>query len=285
MSRLLAVLFWAGLSAGAFAEDIDVGGRPISIPFPDGFVELTPEMGPYYETMAAYTMPTNVRFFTLVPTATAETLSSGEYVDLPRFFNIESERAMMDRSVSTSDFAELRAYLSSQLEQLFVTVEDTIGEVVDQGNAALSESYGAEVEVDVGKTVPLSIHTNTEDKLAFTSRTVVAGSFDGVSSEPDTVITTSLILHVQDKVLFLYVYGGADDIEWTRQQAAAWGDAILAANPMSSEVQTARDEANAFGFDWNSVLRSAAIGAVVAGLIAFLSSLFRRRRKTDDGSE
>jgi hypothetical protein len=285
MSRLLAFLLFAGLGAGAFAEDIDVGESTISIPFPDGFVELTPEMGPYYDTMAAYTMPTNVRFFTLVPTETAETLLSGEYVDLPRFFNIESERAMMDRSVSTSDFAELRAYLSSQLEQLFVTVEETVGEVVDQSNAALSESYGAEVKADVGETVPLSVHTNTENKLAFTSKTTVGGTFDGAASEPDTIITTSLILHVQDKVLFLYVYGTGDDIEWTRRQAAAWGDAILAANPLSSEAQAAREEADAFGIDWNSVLRNAAIGAVAGGLIAFIASIFRRRRKTDDGSE
>ncbi len=282
MFRLVAVLILAGASSSALADDIDIGGRSISIPFPEGFVELTPEMEPYYETMAAYTMPTNVRFFTLIPTDAAESLLRGEYVDLPRFFNIESEKGMMSQSVSTRDFAELRRYMSTQLEQLFVDVQDTVGQVVEDGNAALSESYGVDVEVEIGQTVPLSIHANTENRLGFTSRTAVSGAYDGASSEPEMVITTSLILHVQDKVLFLYAYGEGDDIEWSRQQAGDWADAILAANPVADDLPGSNASADATGFDWSSVLRSAVIGAVIAGLVALVSAMRRRRKTSDD---
>ena len=65
MTRLTTLLALAGLACNANAASIDLGGRQIEIPIPDGFVELTPDMAPYYDTMSAYVGPNNVRFLTL----------------------------------------------------------------------------------------------------------------------------------------------------------------------------------------------------------------------------
>jgi len=43
-----------------------------------------------------------------------------------------------------------------------------------------------------------------------------------------TAILTSVCLHVQEKVIFLYVVGNEDALAWTRATAGNWVSQILA---------------------------------------------------------
>ena len=56
--------------------------------------------------------------------------------------------------------------------------------------------------------------------------TAVAGEDMGNT----VVAATTAFVHVRDKILFIYVYGAEDDLEWSRDFASNWLDQIFAAN-------------------------------------------------------
>lgn len=282
MLRSIVPLILFGLGSITNAATIDLGGRSVEIPIPDGFVELTPEMPPYYESMAAYVGPNNVRYLTLVRSVDAEALLRGESIELHRYLTIETEKGLVNASISSANFEELRELFVSQLDEIFAAAGQGVDDMLSDGNDTLSESFGTDVEVEVGGIVPLPVHQDEVDKVAFSTRMNVGANIAGQSMEPDTIAGTTLVLHVLDKVLFLYVYGDDPDLDWTRNQANEFADAILAANPMTGEVQDARQGPGAFGINWGEVMNSALIGAATAGGIALLAAWFRNRRRRDE---
>lgn len=89
------------------------------------------------------------------------------------------------------------------------------------------------------------------------------------------VSTYETFLHVKGKLIFLYVNGGDQDLDWTRQFSKAWAAVILTANP--SDAATVARESARRGFDWSRVLRSALIGGAVGGLFG-LFRVFTRKK-------
>ena len=262
-----------GISASAL--EVDVGERRIEFPLPEGLVELTSDMQPYYQTINAYVAPGNLRYFTLLPAADAEALLGGQQIELRRYINVETAQAIKDKSVSTAEFSELRATYLAQNTEMYAGLEEKLPDLLRGGNDAVSRELDVDVVVELGGFIPQPVHANTDETIANSMFMTVNTSVDGVEASPVVLAATTLLLHVSDKVVFLYVYGAQADLEWTRSTAAAWAGAILAANPLSGAEQTAVDQPGRLG----KILVSALLGAVLAGGAALLTVLFRRRRE------
>lgn len=275
---ILALLLVQGVSLAAGAVDIEVGDRRINLPLPEGFVELTPGMSPYYEAMRAYIAPQNVRYLTLITTEVAQALLRGEHVELGRYIYVESEKGASTASISRAHFEEFRALMREQVEQAFASAREQLPEIIGKGNATVSEQFNAEIAVELGGMVSLPIHVDTDNAIANSTIITVEAAVDGEKDGPRVLAGTNLFLHVKDKLLFLYVYGAEGDLEWTRQMASSWAGAIVAANALSSAEKDAVEKSAPFGIDWNSVLERALIGALMGGLIALLALMFRKYR-------
>ncbi len=204
---ILAFFLIQAICLNASAAEIKVGDRLINVPLPDGFVELTPEMSPYYETSQAYIGPNNVRYLALVAEDKAEALLRGEDVQLYRFMNVESEKGISESSVSSRQFTELRTILRNQIDEMYAKVEKQMPDLVKKGNAAISAEFSADVAVELGGLVPLPIHLDTDSVIANSMYMTVGGTVSGEDVGSNVLAATTLFLHVKDKVLFLYVYG------------------------------------------------------------------------------
>lgn len=273
------LLLLQAIAASAWGVEITVGNRPVELPMPAGFVQLTPDMAPFYEAMRAYIPPTNERYVTLITEEMARKIRRGEAVEFVRYINVEAEKQVARASLSSADFAEFRSIMRSQIETMFAQAEENIPGLIDRGNEIASDQLGAEIEVEIGQIVPLPVHLDTETAIANTNLMSVATSIDGEQAVAQRVAGTMLALHVMDKMLFLYVYGAESDVEWTRDMAASWAADILAANAPSRDELLASAEPPQAGIDWNRVLERAGIGAGIAVLIGLLSLVFRRRRQ------
>ena len=279
MKLIFAFLLILGASLQVGAVEVQVGDRPINIPLPDGFVELTPQMSPYYETMQAYVAPSNVRYLTLITANKAEALLRGEDVELDRYINVESERGISTSSISSTQFVEFRDFLRDQLDDLYAKVDEQLPGIVDKGNTIVSEKFDAEIAVELGGMVPLPIHLDTNDAIANSLFMTVGATVDGETVGNSVLAATTLFMHVKDKVLFLYVYGAESDLDWTREVAASWAADIIAANPLSTEEKRAVEQSDPLGIDWSKVLEKALIGALAGGVIGFFATVLRRRKK------
>lgn len=260
------------------AEDIQVGDRTITVPYPDDFVELTPQMSPYYESMNAYIAQTNTRFVTLLTRSDGEALLDGDTVEVNRYINIESENSIIASSVTASDFAELRQIYRTQIDTMYEDVQGELSSMLQDGNEALSDALSVDVVMEMGGLVPMPIHLDTENMIANSLLVTTAGTVDGADVGGKVVAGTSLILHIKDKVIFIYVYGSENDLDWTQGRAEAFAMEIVAANPLSSDEQAAVEKSSS-SLDWGRVGEKALIGAIIGGLIGAISMLFRRREK------
>ncbi len=274
---ILAALLITGLSLNAGAADINVGNRLVNVPLPDGFTELTPDMSQYYGTIQAFVAPTNTRHLTLIPNAVADAMLRGELVDLERYMSIESEQGLSAASLSAAEFAELRRHYRDQVDELYATVEERLPGMLEEGNRVVSEALSADMAVDFGGMVPLPIHLDTDNAIASSLFMTVGATVNGENVGSDVLAGTSLILHVKDKVLFLYVYGPESDLEWTRETAAAWATSIVAANPFYSEEQRGAEKPDSFSGDTGRIFEIALIAALIGALIGLVSFFLRRR--------
>lgn len=277
-TRITLAVVGLHIAAQGFAAEITVGERRLEVPVPAGFAVLTPEMSPYYESLNAYVGPNNVRYLTLISTEAADAIGRGEDVELVRYINIESERSAANASVSSAQFAELREVIKGQLEQLYAQAEEQLPDLVGAGNEAASEAFDAEVTVEVGGLSPLPIHIDRIDAIANSMYANVGGAVNGEDLGASAVAATTQIQHVKDKILFFYVYGDKEDLDWTRETAEALASGVVAQNPLSVTERQAVQSSAGSGFDWGSVMRNALIGAAIGGMIG-LVSYFRRRRK------
>lgn len=279
LKLIIAFLLIQGVSLSAGAVEVKVGDRLINVPLPDGFVELTPKMSPYYETMRAYIAPSNVRYLTLITEDRAEALLRGEYVELDRYMNVESEKGISATSVSSGQFTELRSIFRNQINDMYANVEKQLPEIVAEGNKTVSAEFAADIAVELGGLVPLPIHLDTDNAIANSMFMTVGATVDDEDVGTDVLAATMLFLHVKDKVIFLYVYGSKSELDWTRDAAATWAADIVAANPLSTDEKRAVDKSDSFGGNWSRVLEKALIGALVGGVIGFASFFFRKRKK------
>ncbi len=279
LKLILAFLLLQGMSLNVSAVEIEVGDRPVNLPLPGGFVELTPQMSPYYDAMKAYIAPSNVRFLTLITASKADALLRGEEVELDRYMNVETEKGISRSSVSTDQFSELRDIVRDQIVDIYAEIENKLPDFIDEGNRELSQKFDIDVAVELGGMVPLPVHLDTESAIANSMFMTVGASADGESLGTDVLAATTLILHVKDKVIFLYVYGKESDLEWTREAAARWATDIRAANPLSTSEQRAVERSSSSGINWSRVFEKALIGAFLGGIIGFISFLFGRRKK------
>ena len=229
--RPLYILLLGIVCLHADAADIVVGERTVNIPHPDGYVELTPDMSPYYESMWAYVAASNHRYLTLIQKSTAAAIRRGDAVEVGRYMNIETEKSISRMSISAAQFDEFQNILRTQLFELTARVQEQLPEITSAGNAALSEQFDADLAVDLGGVVPLPVHLDTDNAIASSMYMTVSATVNGADVGSEVLSATMLTLHVGDKVLFLYVYGAQSDLLWTRETANAWAESIVAANP------------------------------------------------------
>ena len=266
------------MSLNAGAIEIDVGDRQIDLPVPEGYVELTPAMSPYYETMRAYISPRNVRYLMLVDASWADALSRGQAGDLVRFMNVETAKKISALSISSADFGEIRSDIRDQNDETFSEVKRQLPEILDKGNAKVSEELNTKVVAKVGGFVPLPVHLDSDDAIAYSMYVTAGGSVNGQDLNNTVLAATALVLHVKDKVLFLYVYAPEPELEATRALSAGWARDIVAANPLSGDEKRAVRRIGG-GIDWQQVAKNALIGGVIGGLMGLLGRVVIKHKK------
>lgn len=222
-------LCW-GLSLVANAAEIQIGEQQVSIPLPDGFVELTSDMSPYYESLGAYINPGNTRFLTLIKAEDAEAINSGELIELGPYINVETQKSIHNLTVTPAQFETLRSTMRTQIASAYTKAKKAMPSIIADGNSSLSEQFDLEVAVRLGGVVPLPVHFDDETTIAHSILMTVHSSVEGEGVVESVVAATTTVLFVKNKILFLYTYGNETELNWTREASQQWAQSILRVN-------------------------------------------------------
>jgi hypothetical protein len=231
----------------ALAGPIQVGSASIEIPVPPGFVLVVPEMKQVSESLRRFTPPDHTLFAVFIAEIDAPQALADEFPLLQRRFTIQAPSKSVGVSVMRAEFAQLKKGFASEFQLKVDDLKNRLPDLVSRISKAGVEQMDPQLVTEIGGIVPFAPHYDDEHSLSLSMifRTEVTAA-DSESVVALTAATMTLV-RVRDRVLFVYVYGGKDDIVWTRKASQEWVYEIVKANESnfpgkSTWPQAAKDE-------------------------------------------
>lgn len=261
---LMTSMLWLFLSLNAFALEVTVGIDTLELPAPPGFEEISSLSTSARERAESMTPSINRLLAVYLSAEDADRLRRGQPAKWNRYMMIQTERRSETLSVSHTDFTELKLLLKRQQ----ATLEDQVKAQTEQ----LTQAAGR-VPVESGQTLPLGVFSESDAHISTASLASYEAA-SGAEAESLIVASGTNVLHPANKLVFAYVfasYQGEPDLAWTREVSDGWRQQILSANPSSTGASIL-----AGGFDWDRVLSTLLMVAIIGGLAAFV---IRRRMR------
>jgi len=251
---------------GSSAE-ISIGGVNLSVPSPQGFSPVTPQMPLLYEIQKQFVAPTNEEFVTFIPDQIVPLVLKDEIPDLPRRFAVQTAKSLINVSATKSDFEELKHIIKNQNDKLMSEVEQQMPGIMEKMNEGIKERYDVDLAFSMSQMIPMPVHAETDRTLAYSA--LVKYDMKDENGNPASFVAalTATFAHVKGKILFLYSYAGETDLEWSRDASRQWVNDIVSANP-SSLGSSIKESLPPFlaQMDWGRILAMSLVGAII-GLI------------------
>lgn len=231
--RALCLLFLCAVAplASASTSTVQVGKVAVEVPTPDGYTRVTPEMNGILERLESVTPAHNASLAFYLADQDLEMALSGQAFKMKRYWAIQAEKDSLDERFSDEQFAEMKVVLRSQQKQLIEQLKRDMPDRMNESFGKCSEELKQQAKVQPGGIVTLPSHY--DDATSIANSIVARVELDKGGDQPEVVVVTVTfsIVHVGERLLFLYVYGDEDDLEWTREQSKVWSKAVVAANP------------------------------------------------------
>ena len=274
LHTLCAIL---ALQTSVCAVEITVGSTRLTIPAPEGFSLVTSEMQPYADFAKRFVAPQNERFALFLPDTDVALAKAGEIPDGARRFEVQVTKQIIKPVITKTDFAEIKKMIKTQNDEIMRKAEAEIPGFLKKLTDGLSKDYDVDMSFSSLQILPMPAHGETDRSLAFS--TLVRYNVDAGTGKIETQegIVTATLVHVKGKVLLLYVHADKPDLEWSKTAAKTLSDQIIAQNP-SDAAMSAQESKPRSSFDWNSVLRSAIIGAAIGGLVGLIKTLLKKKK-------
>jgi len=191
---------------------VTIGDTALVIPTPDGFTQLTPQMTKLKLVMANTIAPTNNRLASFIDLQDAPAALNGNMPKLQRYMNVETAKADVDKFMTNADFSKFKDTFKSQNDEIMKAAEKQMPGMMDKMNKDLGNALHETVDLQINGIVPLVPHLETDRLLAST----IIASINGADASVHKFVCTTTFVHVQGKLLLLYVYAPTADIAWTK---------------------------------------------------------------------
>lgn len=259
----LGVAAWLTLAIGAVVSaagiGIDVGGAPIQIPLPDGFVRLDGVLPQWDTATQAFISPQNRRLLVLGTPDELAALRAGRPPDVPRSFNVQVARSVERQDFGERTFRDAKAGIRAGIDQVQQQLQQVAASVAAQGNTRLAPG-NVDDALQLADTAFIGYFRDTPTSLGVTMAMKVTG---GGATAPERVVVAFVVTPVNGRLLNLYAnarYTTEADRAWAEAAVAGWADATVAANPRVPGPRGAP-------FNWTSVVPQLAIALGVLVLV------------------
>ncbi len=271
----LSLLFL--IPSSVLAVEISVGTTRLSIPAPIGYSLVTSDMQPYVKLTERFVPPMNEEFAKFLPEADAAMAARGEIPQPKRYFYVQTAKSLIQPFISKNDFAQFKQKIKTQNEDIFKKAKIQTPDLLEKINKSISTDYNVDLGVSIDQALPLPSHSETERSLAYS--TFVKYKINDEEGKPSSfeIIGTSTIVHVQGKVLFLYVNAEKSGLDWCRSESRKWADAVIAANPSTGDIAARESKPFQDDFDWEKIFVKGFLVAIMGGILGIIGYLSKRR--------
>lgn len=213
----------------SFPDIYNIGGQQISIPNPDRYVSITPEMDglyrlykstkdPYYKLLAFY-----------IPQSDAEIAMRGEIPSSSTGFYFGVLKIAEKKFTTPQDFAEIKTAIKSQNKENQAFNVSKLQEIVNENGKSISKELGVDLALKVSQAIPLDPHYESENVFSYSVYLVSQISSMGEQQEYVMAATATLV-NLSGKIVSFYSYGEQTDLEWTQKASRAWANKVIADN-------------------------------------------------------
>lgn len=218
------------LSISLSAKDFDVGGSRIKIPEPKGFALVTSEMMPLYNIAMKMPDPTNDTLAFYISDALIGRAMGGEIPSYKRYMLVKVFRELRTRRLTSEDFADLSRGVETNIEAAIEKITKQLPGLLKKSSELLESELDVDVAMDVTQMVPLTVHYRDNRAFAFSMYLKMSINADGRPVEPAILSATITFALVGERMVYFYVYGAKEDLEWTRNASREWTNAVFQLN-------------------------------------------------------
>ncbi|HEY2466245.1 MAG TPA: hypothetical protein VGI45_00200 [Terracidiphilus sp.] len=212
-------------SSDSIAQDAPTyraGLKSFTIPLPSS--ELV-EAGPDYRVLLEPLVPINNRLVAaFLQPADLDTLRSGPSAALGRYALVEIPRRVEFSEITPELFKQITDTIATQFG---AAVDASLKDQQDEANRRL-KALGSSADITFDKPVQLGTLFSKPDASGYGMIMPVS-----VGGKTKKMIMGMIVVHVQARVLLIYLYGEYKDqssLDWIRTTDEHWADAILQAN-------------------------------------------------------
>ena len=237
--RLALLLGLAAEAAGAIVGApmvVKVGGTPLRLPEPAGFVRYDGKSGEV-DQIGSNLSPSSNRILAAFGQASdLEEVARSGFPELTRHFAAQANRSAENVTFTAEAFAELQKALHAQIDGLQNKTLPHFAVTEAMACSVLSERLKSHVDVrlKLGASFPLGVLAETRDSTSFSIMVKYAASGAALQEPVElTTVVGTCAMRVRDRLIYLYAtsaYYDASDTEWVQQQLKSWRDDVLAAN-------------------------------------------------------
>jgi hypothetical protein len=226
---LFALSPLASASTSTSTSTVKVGDVTLEVPTSPGYARVTPEMKELLARIETVTAPHNVSLALYIPEQDIPQALAGVLVESQRIRAVQAPKDTLDRQFTQEYFADMKVGMRMQQAQVIEKLKRDMPEMMNKTLDKVSDA-SQNARVNPGGVETLLSHY--EDANSFASSIVARIEYNAGGNQPavSVVTATMTLVLVKGKLIFLYVYGNEDDLEWTREQSKEWTKALVAAN-------------------------------------------------------
>jgi len=247
---------------------------------PAGFDLITAADGKYHQVASRFVSPANQQLALFLESAKAVEVRAGGIPQAERRISVETPRKAAEMILTDKDFAAVsRGFSRSMQGQADELRSKTNAQLKATGKGA-TQDLGVETSFVVKDMTAYPPHLSTDQAVALSVLQTNLITSGGVAEEYVNT-TTAAVVHVNGKLLFVYVYGGKKDLDWTRITTREIVDSMLSNATKAPVVSpaSARDSGYAAGVEWGRIAAKAVAYGILGLIVAGIAALWRRLTK------
>jgi hypothetical protein len=207
-------------------KEVRLGAVALALPDPPGLIVVPDSAKEFHQAVARFVYADNAQLAVFVTETDLPSALAGGQAPLVRYALVQTNKRAIDRLVSQEEFNQVKALIADQNSKVYAGLDQKIRGLFDEIN---QRKRPIDADVTVDALVPLPPHASDASSLAFSmfARTTIGA---GKDAKTDATAVTATFVRVRSKILYLYVYGNRNDLDWTRATAAEWTKKVLDAN-------------------------------------------------------
>lgn len=247
MRRLLSSLLSSLLVSGcgllmsaqaAWAADATyaapIGRALVALPVPPGFVEPSRSLPPMRTLGERMTPPSNRLLALFIDEADEREAREGRNPGMLRYYMAQTLRQTEEQALSSADFAEIKAMLRQQYQQLLSNVAGAAQGHLDNAMREIGRDTGQALPaLKLGELRGLEVFDEREASISLLAMTKLALQQAGGQVLEMPLAMSITTARVKDKLVYFYAYSqyrDKADLDWLRSTTGEWLPRLAAAN-------------------------------------------------------